>query len=126
MIIAAGVLVRAPSGKILLLKRSYEGDAAGQWAFPGGKQEDGETLETCAVRETLEETGYNVGAVDSVLMRRIKDGTDFTTYVKDVDDEFTPTLNGEHTAFVWINPKDVADLLPARSFLGQASGSVGP
>jgi len=107
MITAAGVLLRAPSGAILLLKRSTEGDAAGQWAFPGGKQEDGETLETCAIRETLEETGYNIGAVDSVLMRRIKDGTDYTTYVKNVDDEFTPMLNNEHVAYVWIKPSDL-------------------
>lgn len=107
MIIAAGVLLRAPSGAILLLKRSTEGDAAGQWAFPGGKQEDGETLETCAVRETLEEVGYNIGAVDSVLMRRIRDDVDYTTFVKDVDDEFTPTLNNEHTAYVWIRPEDI-------------------
>ncbi len=107
MITAAGILLRAPSGSILLLKRSTEGDAAGQWAFPGGKQEDGETLETCAVRETLEETGYNVGAPDSVLMRRIKDGVDYTTFIKDVDDEFAPTLNGEHVAHCWIKPGDI-------------------
>lgn len=106
MIVAAGVLLRAPSGAILLLKRSVEGDAAGQWAFPGGKQQDGETLETCAVRECLEETKYNIGTVDSVLMRRIKDGTDYTTFVKNVDDEFTPVLNFEHVAHVWIRPED--------------------
>lgn len=110
MIIAAGVLLRAPTGAILLLKRSSEGDAVGQWAFPGGKQEDGEMLEMCAIRECLEETKYNIGTVDSVLMRRIKDGVDYTTFVKNVDDEFTPTLNSEHAAFVWINPKDIQSI----------------
>src|SRR5271168_4712322 len=107
MIIAAGVLLRAPSGAILLLKRSSEGDAVGQWAFPGGKQEVGETLETCVVRETLEETKYNIGSAGDLLMRRIKDDVDYSTFIKDVEDEFTPTLNGEHTAFVWIKPEDI-------------------
>jgi 8-oxo-dGTP diphosphatase len=104
---AAGVLLRAPSGAILLLKRSSEGDAAGQWAFPGGKQEDGETLETCAVRECLEETGYNIGHAGTSLMRRIKDGVDYTTFLRDVDDEFVPMLNGEHIAHCWIKPEDI-------------------
>jgi 8-oxo-dGTP pyrophosphatase MutT (NUDIX family) len=30
------------------------------WSFPGGAVEEGETPEDCAVRETLEESGYQV------------------------------------------------------------------
>ncbi|MBT6583178.1 MAG: NUDIX hydrolase, partial [Gammaproteobacteria bacterium] len=30
------------------------------WSFPGGGVEDKETPEDCAVRETLEESGYRV------------------------------------------------------------------
>lgn len=32
----------------------------GQWAFPGGHLEHGESLTECAERETLEETGLKV------------------------------------------------------------------
>jgi ADP-ribose pyrophosphatase YjhB (NUDIX family) len=46
---------------ILLCRRSQE-PARGQWAVPSGFLECGETLEECAVRETMEETGVTVDA----------------------------------------------------------------
>lgn len=36
---------------------------AGQWAFPGGHLEFGESYAECAERESLEETGLKVKAV---------------------------------------------------------------
>jgi ADP-ribose pyrophosphatase YjhB (NUDIX family) len=45
--------------KILMCRRS-EQPARGQWTVPSGYLECGETLEECAVRETLEETGVIV------------------------------------------------------------------
>jgi hypothetical protein len=67
-------------------------------------QKDGETPETCALRECFEETGYVAGHVGKLLTRRVKDGVDFTTFLHDCDDEFVPRFNHEHDAFVWINP----------------------
>jgi 8-oxo-dGTP pyrophosphatase MutT (NUDIX family) len=57
MISAAGILFIAKNGNALYLKRGPGGDREGEWCFPGGKQEDGETLEECAAREAKEETG---------------------------------------------------------------------
>lgn len=106
MIVAAGILLQAPSGRVLVLKRSAEGDATGLWALPGGKIEDGETAEAAAVREALEETGCAVETAGTLLMRRIADDVDYVTFHKQVEAEFVPTLNGEHTAFAWIDPKE--------------------
>jgi 8-oxo-dGTP pyrophosphatase MutT (NUDIX family) len=52
----AGVLAVDDEGRVLLQKRQD----TGQWAIPMGKQEVGETVAQCAVRETLEETGVTV------------------------------------------------------------------
>ena len=53
---AAGVLAVDGAGRLLLQRRRD----TGQWAIPMGKQELGETIMQCAVRETLEETGVTV------------------------------------------------------------------
>lgn len=48
---AAGGVVTAPDGTLLLIERN------GRWDLPKGKVEAGETLLQGALRETLEETG---------------------------------------------------------------------
>jgi 8-oxo-dGTP pyrophosphatase MutT (NUDIX family) len=53
---AAGVLVVNERGEILLQRRRD----TGQWALPMGKQEIGESITQCAVRECAEETGVEV------------------------------------------------------------------
>jgi 8-oxo-dGTP pyrophosphatase MutT (NUDIX family) len=53
---AAGILAVDNQGRLLLQRRRD----TGQWAIPMGKQELGETVKECAVRETLEETGVTV------------------------------------------------------------------
>lgn len=51
VLVAAGGLVTNDAGDILLMFRR------GKWDLPKGKQDDGETLEACALREVQEETG---------------------------------------------------------------------
>jgi 8-oxo-dGTP diphosphatase len=46
-------------GMVLLVRLSY-GPREGMWSLPGGLVEDDETPEEAAVRETAEETGYEV------------------------------------------------------------------
>ena len=53
--IAALAVVRR--GERVLLARRSMGPGIGKWGFPGGMQELGETVEACAQRELLEETG---------------------------------------------------------------------
>lgn len=54
--ITGASMIVADGGRVLIVKRGKE-PSRGLWAFPGGKQEAGETLEEAARRELLEETG---------------------------------------------------------------------
>ncbi len=47
-------------GQLLITQRHAKGMLGGLWEFPGGKQEPGETLEACLVREIEEELGIQI------------------------------------------------------------------
>lgn len=53
VLVAGGGLITNAAGEILLMFRR------GKWDLPKGKQDEGESLETCAVREVAEETGLH-------------------------------------------------------------------
>ncbi|MFZ0451795.1 MAG: (deoxy)nucleoside triphosphate pyrophosphohydrolase [Desulfatiglandaceae bacterium] len=53
--VTAGLIFR--SGKVLISRRRRGSHLAGMWEFPGGKREEGESLEECLERELTEELG---------------------------------------------------------------------
>jgi 8-oxo-dGTP diphosphatase len=55
--------------RILLVKRSNKLSEGGKWALPGGFVDRNETIKEAAVREIMEETGYEVA--DMTLLRII-------------------------------------------------------
>lgn len=97
----AGIAYVDPDGRALFLKRGAGGDHAGEWCFPGGGIEDGETPEAAAVRESREECGANPYGARSLMAETAMDGVHFTTYAQPVKHAFTPRLNEEHTEHVW-------------------------
>lgn len=54
--VAAGII----NGKVLICQRNAEGDLPLLWEFPGGKLEEGESLEECLVRECQEELDVEI------------------------------------------------------------------
>jgi 8-oxo-dGTP pyrophosphatase MutT (NUDIX family) len=103
---AAGVLLLAPDGRVLLCRRV---DAGHRWSVPGGKIEEGETAEDAARRETAEETGFTPAEL-RLLTRRVKDGVDFTTFLAAAPAAFDPALNEEHDLFQWLTPDEALEL----------------
>jgi 8-oxo-dGTP diphosphatase len=68
-----GAVVLDAAGRLLLIRRGHD-PHAGLWSLPGGRVEDGETLEQAVRREVLEETGLTVGVGDVVGRVRIPAG----------------------------------------------------
>jgi len=84
--VGVGVLLVDESGRLLLTLRRRAPEA-GCWSIVGGKLDYLETLEQCAVRETLEEVGAAI-SIDSLLC---------------VTDHLVPVV-GQH----WVSPAYLA------------------
>jgi len=63
--VTAGVLLE--EGRILIARRPEDRMLGGLWEFPGGKQEDGETLREALTREFMEELGVEVSVGDPIV-----------------------------------------------------------
>jgi 8-oxo-dGTP pyrophosphatase MutT (NUDIX family) len=113
--------------RALFLQRSSTTDHQGEWAYPGGKIEAGESAEDAMRRECVEEMGIMPKGVVALHARRISTGiappvqidgptpesaalppplppeptVDATTFIVRVKEEFEPTLNSEHSGYAW-------------------------
>lgn len=108
MINAAGLMLVDPKGRALFVRRSGSGDHGGEWAFPGGRIEDGEVPLGAARRELSEECGGfaddAISEEPTQLHAHEHEGVNFTTFHALVRDPFVPNLEGEHDAFAWMDP----------------------
>jgi ADP-ribose pyrophosphatase YjhB (NUDIX family) len=57
--IAVGTIIRAVSGRLVLVRRAID-PGYGKWVFPGGYVDRGEPLTAAAIREAREECGLDV------------------------------------------------------------------
>ncbi len=56
--VAAGIIIN--DGKVLIAQRKKFSNFEMLWEFPGGKLEQGETLQDCLKREIMEELGLEI------------------------------------------------------------------
>jgi ADP-ribose pyrophosphatase YjhB (NUDIX family) len=81
------------------------------WGFPKGMIEDNEDSKTCAIRETKEETGYELTHND--LLRMIKIDSNIFYFVKGkVNNNIKPLTfdNNDATGIAWISPDCIYSL----------------
>ena len=75
-------IIPFPEAKILLVKRDTV-PFKGYWALPGGRMEQGETVEQTVIREVKEETGLDVEIVRAVgdyVEKGVKDNVEYEYY----------------------------------------------
>lgn len=63
--IGIGVLIQNDKGEVLIGQRKSS-HGIGEWSFPGGHLEFGETMYECAKREVMEETGLDTNNFDLI------------------------------------------------------------
>jgi len=68
--VAAAATIRddGDDGHVLVAQRNADDMLGGMWEFPGGKQEDGETLPECLAREMREELGVEVEVGEQLIV----------------------------------------------------------
>jgi 16S rRNA (cytosine1402-N4)-methyltransferase len=114
LLVSAGVILR--SGGVLLARRAPGRRHAGQWEFPGGRVEPGESPQEALKRELREELGIEavVGEEVSRTRHAYDDGEIELAafFVKQFTG--TPTLK-DHDQLAWVTARDLPryDLVPA-------------
>lgn len=69
MLYAGIAIIFNENKEVLIVKRSPEVDTySGDWCFPGGGVDEGETAEECTVREVREETNLIIKPEDLIYL----------------------------------------------------------
>ena len=99
---SAGILLRRPSGEVLLVHPGgpfWARKDAGAWSIPKGEYGDDEDPEVCARREFLEELGVDVppGPVVDLGTVRQKNGKEVRAYLAEGDVDATAIVSNTFT-----------------------------
>lgn len=117
VVVAAAVIER--DGRLLVTRRLAGTHLAGTWEFPGGKCEEGESLDACLKRELLEELGVSA-RVGSTVMTTVHQYADRTIELHfmtcAIDGAPQPLLNQE-MRWVARDELDTLDFPPADAAL---------
>lgn len=113
--IAAGIILH--NGKVLLGQRKKGKDLEFKWEFPGGKLEEGETLEQCLCRELVEELALEIKVKN--LFMKSEHKYEFGSFILNafIAECTNPNITKvcEHEQYAWVEPNDLLnyDLAPA-------------
>jgi len=113
--VTAGLVFNA-AGRLLITRRPPYKELGDLWEFPGGKLQEGETLETCLQRELLEELGLPVD-IERPFLLVDHDYRDFQvrlfTFICRARSERLQLR--EHSQYAWVEPEKLTayQLAPA-------------
>lgn len=106
-----GAILVSDDEKHVLLVKSFK---RGLWCFPRGKHEGTESPEDCAVREVMEETGFDIRSKlnEKEWVEHIDDGQRCRLYIiRNVSREvkMIPRTNHEIECCQWFDIRDLVD-----------------
>jgi len=107
VMVVAAVIFRA--GKVLLCQRPPHKEHGGEWEFPGGKVEAGETLPQAVTRELEEELDVPVTFVGIPIWRHDDEKKPITLVFLSTEVAGTPRAV-EHTELRWELPQEAVNL----------------
>lgn len=110
--VTCAIIEEANSSRVLCAQRSEQMRLPLKWEFPGGKVEEGESLESCLIREIQEELGVLVEIVERMA-------SNIHAYQVDKRIELIPfrcrVTNGqiqprEHKQILWLKKESLLGL----------------
>ena len=115
---AAGLLVVAPGGVVLLQHRAPWSHGGDTWGVPGGARREAETPLQAARRETVEETGLDLTDLVVVGEHLADHGVwTYRTFVATVPAARPVVAERESLDLRWVPAPSVTDLPLHRAFL---------
>lgn len=111
-VLSVKALIQDGYGRYLVIKRSIASKTnAGQWDFPGGKIDTGETFDVALIREIAEETGLSV-SLERVLGAGESESPQWKVVYIFMRARFVSgsiRLSEEHDEFAWLTPMELAN-----------------
>jgi mutator protein MutT len=106
---AVGAVVLRDDGAVLLVQRGRP-PGVGTWTFPGGKLEEGETLEQAVAREVFEETGLRVepvALVETIVIEREGYAYRISDFLCRAERALEPRAADDALAARWVLPHEI-------------------
>lgn len=82
---------------------------SGTWGLPGGKLNSNETVDQALHREIQEELGGIIKDANLILIKTFVSRNkkfEYHTFLINVEEEFMPLLNDEHSGYAWCKIKE--------------------
>jgi ADP-ribose pyrophosphatase YjhB (NUDIX family) len=133
MVPSVNVVIENQAGDILMIRRSDNGN----WAFPGGAIDLGESASQAAVRETKEESGIDCEVIDVVGIYTDPKHIILYTSNGEARQEFSillrgratggqPTTSSESTKVHWVPQAEISGLQMDRSMQRRIAHYLAP